>query len=228
MSTDVPSDSTQDRGSRTGAVACTSRTGSRVAIARASRPPEQHDRMDRVELLPDDVSEVLGLTANLTVASEPSRQHGRQRTVRRASAGAAAGHDRTERLGDDASGRGPATSCRRSRGRGACTRRTSVSERPETCHMPVMPGRTRSRSCSVVGPLLDLGRQRRPGPDDAHLAAQHVPELRDLVDRQLAQEPADPGDSRVVADLEQRPVALVLDRSARPCAARRRRPSCAT
>ena len=39
----------------------------------------------------------------------------------------------------------------------------------------------------------------RPRPDDRHLAAQHVQELRQFVEAGAAQEGADPGDSRVVA-----------------------------
>ena len=58
--------------------------------------------------------------------------------------------------------------------------------------MPVMPGQHPQALVDVVGPLLDLGRQRRAGADDAHLAAQHVDELRDLVDRELAQQRARP------------------------------------
>ena len=69
----------------------------------------------------------------------------------------------------------------------------------------------------------DLGRQRRPRPDQAHVALEHVDQLRQLVQRPLAQERADPGDPRVAAHLEQQAVALVvLGELAR--ASRRRRP----
>src|SRR5690242_21603932 len=45
--------------------------------------------------------------------------------------------------------------------------------------------------------LLDLIRERGAGPDEAHVAASDVPELRDLVDGQAAQHPADACDPRV-------------------------------
>src|SRR5258708_6716145 len=54
-----------------------------------------------------------------------------------------------------------------------------------------------------------LGGQRRPRTDQAHLAAKHVEELRDLVDRGDAQEAADPGNARIVRNLEHRAVGLV-------------------
>ena len=102
-----------------------------------------------------------------------------------------------------------------------------VSERPDTCHMPVMPGRTRRRSWSSgVHCSTSRGSAGR-GPDDAHLAAQHVPQLGQLVDRQLAQEAPDAGDPRVVGHLEQRPVGLVAVHQLGRAAARRRPPSCA-
>jgi hypothetical protein len=58
--------------------------------------------------------------------------------------------------------------------------------------------------------LRDLARDRRPRADDGHLAAQHVDELRQLVDAELAHEPADRGDPRIVLDLEHRAALLVL------------------
>ena len=39
---------------------------------------------------------------------------------------------------------------------------------------------------------LDLARERRPRADEAHLAAQHVQELRQLVEARASQEPARP------------------------------------
>src|ERR1022692_1038698 len=44
---------------------------------------------------------------------------------------------------------------------------------------------------------LHLVAERGPGADHAHLAADDVPELRQLVERQLSQDAADPGDARV-------------------------------
>src|SRR5439155_21650223 len=43
----------------------------------------------------------------------------------------------------------------------------------------------------------DLVGERRARADHAHVAADHVPELRQLVDRQAAQRPAGAGDARI-------------------------------
>src|SRR2546423_13051681 len=56
----------------------------------------------------------------------------------------------------------------------------------------------------------DLLRQRRTRADDAHVAAQDVDELRQLVDAVLAQETADRRHPRVVLPLENRARLLVL------------------
>ena len=48
---------------------------------------------------------------------------------------------------------------------------------------------------------LDLLRARA---DDAHVAAQDVDELRQLVEAEAAQQPPDPGDPRIGAQLEHR------------------------
>src|SRR5215208_616006 len=45
---------------------------------------------------------------------------------------------------------------------------------------------------------LDLGWERRARTDDPHLAAQHVDQVRQLVERITAQEPADPRHPRVL------------------------------
>ena len=65
--------------------------------------------------------------------------------------------------------------------------------------MPGLTSRMRSskqrdREGEVLQQLGPLGARA----DQAHLAAQHVPELRQLVEPRLAQEPADPRDARVV------------------------------
>ena len=69
--------------------------------------------------------------------------------------------------------------------------------RPLTCAQPVMPGRTarRPRSRSVYCATCDG--QRRARADDRHLAAEHVDEVGQLVERRAAQQPPDPGDARV-------------------------------
>src|SRR5664279_6221677 len=48
---------------------------------------------------------------------------------------------------------------------------------------------------------LVVAQRQRARADEAHLAAQHVPELGQLVDREAAQDAADRRDAGVVADL---------------------------
>jgi hypothetical protein len=59
-------------------------------------------------------------------------------------------------------------------------------------------------------PLDHFVGERGARADDAHRAAQHVPELRDLVDREPAQHASDARDARIVVDLEQRTVRFVV------------------
>jgi hypothetical protein len=59
------------------------------------------------------------------------------------------------------------------------------------------PGADRQPSQLALGVLRDLVRQRRARPDDRHLPAQDVDEVRQLVERRAAQELADPRDARV-------------------------------
>ena len=54
-----------------------------------------------------------------------------------------------------------------------------------------------------VGVILDGVRDVRTGPNEAHVAEQDVPELRELIQAGAAQECADAGDPRVVRDLVQ-------------------------
>src|SRR5690606_9923447 len=49
--------------------------------------------------------------------------------------------------------------------------------------------------------LEDLFLDDRPGADQAHLALQHVPQLRQLVEARPAQQAADASDARVVLEL---------------------------
>ena len=61
-------------------------------------------------------------------------------------------------------------------------------------------------------PALELGvvaQRQRPRADEAHLAAEDVPDLRHLVEREAAQERADRRHARVLADLEERPIRFV-------------------
>ena len=68
----------------------------------------------------------------------------------------------------------------------------------------------------VLEPLVVAHRQRAR-PDERHLAAQHVDHVRHLVEREPAQEAADAGDARVVANLEERARRLVLRARAPSC-----------
>src|SRR5690606_27000469 len=58
--------------------------------------------------------------------------------------------------------------------------------------------------------LRELPRQRRPGPDEAHIALQHIPELGQLVDAGLPDEASDLRNARVILHLEHRAFNLVL------------------
>src|SRR3954447_10862644 len=61
----------------------------------------------------------------------------------------------------------------------------------------------------VVRVVGDFARQRRPRPDERHVAADDVEQLRQLVERVAPQELADASDARVVLHLEQQTVGLV-------------------
>ena len=76
---------------------------------------------------------------------------------------------------------------------------------PEICARPVRPGRAAFRS-PYPGTVFakrpaNSGRSGR-GPDEAHVAAQHVPELRDLVDAGAPQRAADRRHPRIVGRRE--------------------------
>ncbi len=63
------------------------------------------------------------------------------------------------------------------------------------------PGEAGPNGEALALPLvipLDLVRQGRPRPDDAHLAFEHVDQLRELVEREPSQDPTDPRDPRRV------------------------------
>lgn len=57
--------------------------------------------------------------------------------------------------------------------------------------------------------LAHLAADGWPWTNNTHLAAQHIEELGQLVERILAQEAAQPGNAWIVADLEQHALALV-------------------
>ena len=68
------------------------------------------------------------------------------------------------------------------------------------------------------GEQLVVAQGQRPRADQAHLAAQHVDELGQLVDAQGAQPAAERCDAGIVPDLEDRPVGFVAAPRARPAA----------
>ena len=72
-----------------------------------------------------------------------------------------------------------------------------------------MPGLHRQPPSVPDVVLRDLARERRARADEAHRPGQHVPELRQLVDRGSPQEAPDSGDARVVLHLERGAASLV-------------------
>src|SRR2546430_2476951 len=74
----------------------------------------------------------------------------------------------------------------------------------QTCALPIYPRlrihQTPAVPCLV---LLDLVRQRGARPDERHLPAQHVPQLRQLVEARLAEHAADRRHARIGGDLEE-------------------------
>ena len=61
-------------------------------------------------------------------------------------------------------------------------------------------------------PLLEpveVALRQRPRADERHLAAQHVEQLRQLVEREAAQRATDPRQARILAHLEEGAAGLV-------------------
>src|SRR5205823_12529062 len=74
------------------------------------------------------------------------------------------------------------------------------------------PGDAGQHEVALAVPVLEpvvVALRQRTRADQRHLPAQHVEELRQLVDRPAPQKAADGGDARVVADLEDRAALLV-------------------
>ena len=69
--------------------------------------------------------------------------------------------------------------------------------RPLTCAQPVMPGATASRPRWRGVYCDDLRLHGRPRADDAHVALEHVDQVRQLVERPAPQQRADARDARV-------------------------------
>src|ERR1051326_1938728 len=68
-------------------------------------------------------------------------------------------------------------------------------------------------------PLLvlgDLPRRRGPRPNQAHVAREHVPQLRPLVDAPAAHEGPNAGTPRLVAHLEDGSLGLILSEQLGP------------
>ena len=75
----------------------------------------------------------------------------------------------------------------------------AAADLPEAGH----PGLDREALEPVRRVVLDLVGDRRARADERHVAAQHVPQLRQLVEARLAQEAPDARDARVVGHLEE-------------------------
>ena len=100
-------------------------------------------------------------------------------------------------LQQDARRRGAATSARCTRGRARSARATGARRGRCTCAQPVMPGSTARRPSwrGVYWATCDAhGRARA---DEAHVARQHVDEVRQLVEREPPQQRARARDARV-------------------------------
>ena len=74
------------------------------------------------------------------------------------------------------------------------------------------PGRTSSRRCTSWSYCSTSDGSGRARTHQAHVAAQHVEQLRQLVEGVAPQEPADRRDAGVVLDLEEHAVGLVVVR----------------
>ena len=81
-----------------------------------------------------------------------------------------------------------------------------------------MPGREVQPAAVEADHQRVLVDHQRPRADEAHLAAQDVEELGELVERGAAQERADARDARVVRDLEQPAPASLSARRRSFCA----------
>src|SRR5437763_16032218 len=74
------------------------------------------------------------------------------------------------------------------------------------------PGDPGEDQVALLVPFLEaveIAQRQRSRAHERHLAAHDVRELRELVEREAAQEAPDGGQARIVADLEDRPGLLV-------------------
>src|SRR5437588_5019781 len=77
--------------------------------------------------------------------------------------------------------------------------------------VPGDPGLETKPVTEPSGHLRIFVLDERPRPDEAHVPPKDIPELRQLIQRCLSQEPAGAGDPRILGDLEQ-PDGLILPR----------------
>ena len=159
-------------------------TDSVNALCTDHRPTRTRQRVGSREAA--SVSRRRARAALARIAAAPAARRAPCRCLRRARAACAA----------ESSGRRGASGSRR-------TRRRARSARPRERRTPVdlrPAGEPRSHGEPLPLPLvvlLDLVAQRRARPDQAHFAPEDVPELRQLVDGGLAQDPADARDAAV-------------------------------
>src|ERR1700681_2414656 len=72
---------------------------------------------------------------------------------------------------------------------------------PLTCHRPVIPGSPRGDGDASSDTVEFIGKCGAR-TDQTHVATNYVQELRQLVDAEAAQYPADASDPRIIAKLE--------------------------
>ena len=89
--------------------------------------------------------------------------------------------------------------------------RKGMSVRPEDLPQAGHPrGEVEPRARPARDQIV-LGVDQRTGTDEAHLATEHVPELRKLVETASPQEAPDAGNARVAVELQ--PVRVVAERA---------------
>ena len=179
------------------------RIGERVVSTTTTSMPATSTPVSASE---DALGPKLGQPSRLVrITAAPAARRTLGRCLRRARAGSAAG----------SSGRRAASGARRTRHRARSALPTAASRGRGPAPSRSAPAARRAAGAGARV-RLDLVAQRRTRPDQAHLAAEDVPELRQLVDRGAAQDPPDARDAAVPG----------VDGVAGALASRRRRPSC--
>ncbi len=85
-----------------------------------------------------------------------------------------------------------------------------MSLRPWVCQVPVIPGRTLRPHLEMPAHERGLIERKRARSHQAHVTAQHVPELRQFVYRPPAELGSEPRDPRIIPELQQT-VAVCVD-----------------